>query len=66
MSRKSLDEFAFKLALTPEWVEASKKKQAEAGSRAEFLAWLAAFAAEQGFEVSPEDVDDMNREYNSI
>lgn len=66
MSRKSLDEFAFKLALTPEWVELSKRQQAEAKDRAEFLAWLAAFAAEQGFEVSPEDVADMNREYNSI
>jgi len=64
MSRKSLDEFALRLACTPEWVETSKQHRAAASSRREFDQWLAEFACEQGYEVTPEDVEDMNREFN--
>lgn len=64
MSRKSLDEFAVLLATTPEWVEISKTKQAELSSRAEFMQWLAGFANKNGYDVQPEDIEDMNREFN--
>ena len=64
MSRKSLDEFAMRLACTPEWVEQSRRHQTECTDRAAFVAWLCGFAAEQGYEVTPEDVANMNREYN--
>ena len=58
MSRKSMDEFAVKLATTPEWVALSKTKQQEAADRNEFMSWLAGFACQQGYDV------DMNREFN--
>ncbi|MDD4816358.1 MAG: hypothetical protein PHI85_00115 [Victivallaceae bacterium] len=64
MSRKSLDEFAMRLACTPEWVELSRQRQNGSADRAEFVAWLCNFAAEQGYEVTAEDVENMNREYN--
>ncbi len=64
MSRKSLDEFAMRLATTPEWVEASKQQQQACADRGEFLRWLAAFAVEQGYEVEVADIEDMNREFN--
>lgn len=64
MSRKSMDEFAVKLATTPEWVEISKAKQHSSGSREEFMIWLSEFACQHGYDVTVEDIIDMNREFN--
>lgn len=64
MSRKSMDEFAVKLATTPEWVALSKVKQQEAADRNEFMSWLANFACQQGYDVTVDDIIDMNREFN--
>lgn len=64
MSRKSMDEFAVKLATTPEWVALSKTKQQEAADRNEFMSWLAGFACQHGYDVTVDDIIDMNREFN--
>lgn len=55
-----------RLACTPEWVALSSEKRQSAAGRGEFLNWLAGFAAEQGYEITPEEVEAMNREYNGI